>query len=170
VISQTAEYALRAVVFLGSQVGQPVTTQRVAAATRVPVGYLSKVLQALGKARLVDAQRGLRGGYVLARPLGELTVLDVINSVDPLQRITSCPLGLNAHAGTLCSLHRRLDEGIARVESLFQGITIEQLVGEPGTGRNPLCEVLSEVDGRPHDRGAHPIVEGDGTSLTGPDS
>ena len=59
-ISQTAEYALRSVVFLGSQVGQPVTTQRIAVATQVPVGYLSKVLQGLGKAGLVDAQRGLR--------------------------------------------------------------------------------------------------------------
>jgi Rrf2 family nitric oxide-sensitive transcriptional repressor len=156
-ISQTAEYALRAVVFLGSQVGQPVTTQRVAAATQVPVGYLSKVLQVLGKAGLVEAQRGLRGGYVLARPLDELTVLDVINSVDPLQRITGCPLGLEAHRGTLCSLHRRLDEGIALIESLFQGTTIDQLIGEPGLGRNPLCEVLSEVEGRP-DGGAQPIV------------
>jgi len=54
VISQTAEYALRSVVYLGSQAGQPVTTQRIAAATQVPAGYLSKVLQGLGRA-------GLRG-------------------------------------------------------------------------------------------------------------
>lgn len=47
-ISQTAEYALRAVVYLGSQTGQPTTTQRIAAATQVPVGYLSKVMQSLG--------------------------------------------------------------------------------------------------------------------------
>jgi Rrf2 family protein len=122
-----------------------VTTQRVAAATLVPVGYLSKVLQALGKAGLVDAQRGLRGGYVLARPLDELTVLDVINSVDPLQRITCCPLGLQAHAGTLCSLHRRIDEGIAQIESLFQGTTIDQLLDERDPGRNPLCEAALGV-------------------------
>jgi Rrf2 family transcriptional regulator, nitric oxide-sensitive transcriptional repressor len=142
VISQTAEYALRSVVFLGSQVGQPVTTQRIAAGTQVPAGYLSKVLQALGKAGLVDAQRGLRGGYMLARPLGELTVLEVINAVDPLKRIVECPLGLAAHAGHLCSLHRRLDEGIGLIESLYQQTTIDQLLAEPGTGQNPLCEAL----------------------------
>lgn len=144
-ISQTAEYALRAVVFLGSQVGRPVTTQRVAAATQVPVGYLSKVLQALGKAGLVDAQRGLRGGYVLARPLDELTVLDVVNSVDPLQRIACCPLGLREHGQELCALHRRLDEGIAMVESLFQGTTIDQLLDGRAPGRSPLCEVVAAV-------------------------
>lgn len=140
-ISQTAEYALRAVVYLGSQVGQPVTTQRVAAATQVPVGYLSKVLQALGKAGLVDAQRGLRGGYALARPLDELTVLDVVNSVDPLQRIACCPLGLRAHDGTLCALHRRLDEGMALIESLFRETTIEQLLDPESSSKNPLCDL-----------------------------
>lgn len=140
-ISQTAEYALRAVVFLASQTGQPVTTQKVAAATRVPVGYLSKVLQALGKAGLVDAQRGLRGGYVLARRPGELTVLDVINSVDPLERIRSCPLGADCRDGALCALHRRLDDGVAMLEAMFQGTTIAQLLDERSASRNPLCEL-----------------------------
>jgi Rrf2 family transcriptional regulator, nitric oxide-sensitive transcriptional repressor len=140
-ISQTAEYALRSVVFLGAQVGQPVTTQRIAAGTAVPVGYLSKVMQALGKAGVVAAQRGLRGGYVLARPLDELTLLDVVNAVDPLRRITRCPLGLADHDGALCALHRRLDEGIEGVESLFRRTTIEQLVEGTLAGQNPLCEV-----------------------------
>ena len=138
-ISQTAEYALRAVAFLGSHVGQPVTTQHIAAGTQVPGGYLSKVLQSLGKAGLVNAQRGLRGGYVLAQPLDELTMLDVINAVDPLERIVRCPLGLVAHQGHLCPLHRRIDEGLALIESLFRQTTVDQLLSEQGADQNPLC-------------------------------
>jgi Rrf2 family nitric oxide-sensitive transcriptional repressor len=149
VISQTAEYALRSVIFLGSQVGQPVTTQRIAAATLVPVGYLSKVLQSLGKAGLVDAQRGLRGGYMLARPPGELTVLEVIHAVDPPKRIVECPLGRVIHEGNLCALHRCLDEGIGLVESLYRQTTIEQLVAEVETGQNPLCETRKDVTTTP---------------------
>lgn len=99
----------------------------------------------MGKAGLVDAQRGLRGGYVLARPLGELTILDVINCVDPLQRIECCPLGVQTHRNTLCALHRRLDEGIARIESLFRGTTIEQLLDDRSPGRNPLCESVLSI-------------------------
>ena len=57
-ISQTAEYALRAIVFLADQ-AEPRTTQQIAAATRVPPSYLSKVMQALSRARVVHSQRGL---------------------------------------------------------------------------------------------------------------
>src|SRR5690349_17460564 len=120
-ISQTGEYALRAVVCLGNEGGRPLTTQVIAERAQVPVDYLAKVLQGLGRAGLVRSRRGLGGGFVLARPLDELTVLDVVNAVDPLKRIERCPLGLAAHGRQLCPLHRRLDEGIALVESLYEG-------------------------------------------------
>jgi Rrf2 family protein len=137
-ISQTADYALRAVIVLGSNLEVPLTTQQIAARTRVPAGYLSKVLQALGRCGLVEAQRGLGGGYVLTRPLEELTVLEVINAVDPLKRIDHCPLGLPEHEGRMCSLHQRLDQGIALMESLYGGTTIGQLLAEENPSR-PLC-------------------------------
>jgi Rrf2 family protein len=133
-ISQTAEYALRAVVCLGTAPDhRPLTTQAIAGKTLVPAGYLSKVLQGLGRAGLVESQRGLRGGFVLARPLDEISVLDVINAVDPLKRIKRCPLGLVGHGTRLCPLHRRLDEAIATVESLFVGTSIAELLEEPGS-------------------------------------
>lgn len=154
-ISHTAEYALRSVVFLGSHAGQPVTTQRIAAATGVPVGYLSKVLQALGRARVVDAQRGLRGGYVLARPIEQVTLLDVINAVDPIRRIAAVPAGGGEEAGPLTALHRRLDEGIDRVESLFRETTIEQLVLDGGSSASDGSLSLFAVG----DLGAEPPAE-----------
>ena len=95
-ISQTAEYALCAVVVLGNQSGSPMTTQDMARVTQVPGGYLSKVLQALGRAGLVQARRGLGGGYVLSHALDQLTVYDIVHAVDPLRRINSCPLKLSA--------------------------------------------------------------------------
>lgn len=158
-ISHTAEYALRSVVFLGSHVGQPMTTQRIGAATRVPVGYLSKVLQALGKARVVDAQRGVRGGYVLARPIEELTLLDVINAVDPIRRVAAGhPGGAGGEEdGSLAALRRRLDEAVDRLESLFRETTIEQLVAGGG-GSSAADGPLALWTGR--DLGAEPSVDG----------
>ncbi len=141
-ISQTAEYALRAVVVLGSQPDRPMTTQDVARVSRVPGGYLSKVLQALGRAGLVEARRGLRGGYVLSRALDELTVYDVVHAVDPLRRIHSCPLQLSAHGERLCALHQRLDEAGAMVETYFKQTTIASLLNDHAAPRpGPLCEL-----------------------------
>ncbi len=129
--SLTAEYALRAVVFLASRPTASMVTPQIAEATHVPAGYLSKVLQTLGRAGIVRSQRGLHGGFTLALPAEKLTVLRVINAVDPLKRIEQCPLGLEAHGSRLCPLHRRLDEAIAHVESALRDFTIRDLLVEP---------------------------------------
>ncbi len=156
-ISQTAEYALRAVVALGARADQPMTTQQIADATQVPAGYLSKVLQALGKAGFVEARRGLHGGYVLSKPLDELTVFDVVNAVDPLRRIEHCPLRLAAHTGHLCALHQRLDDAFALMEGLFKQTTIGALLAEPNPSP-PLCDLTPGQGGRlnPRSLKAHP--------------
>ena len=142
-LSQTAEYALRAVVALGSSRGGSMTTQQIASQTQVPAGYLSKVLQALGRAGLVEGQRGSGGGFVLARPVHQITVLEVINAVDPLQRIERCPLGRLEHKHRMCALHRRLDLGIALIEQVFGQTTIDELLDDSDPVRS-LCEVAGD--------------------------
>jgi Rrf2 family nitric oxide-sensitive transcriptional repressor len=140
VISQTAEYALRAIVYLADQADAPQTTQQIAEVTRVPAGYLAKVMQGLSRAGLVRAQRGLHGGFTLAMSAQELTVLDVVQAVDPVQRIKHCPLGIKGHE-SLCPLHRRLDNAAAMVEKALGSSTIAELLLEPKRGRSPkpLC-------------------------------
>lgn len=138
-ISQTAEYALRAVVWLASKGDGSLGTLHIAEATRVPAGYLSKVLQALARAGLVVSQPGRSGGFTLVRRPEEISVLDVINAVDPIQRIKTCPLDLKSHGVQLCPLHRRLDDAMAKAEEAFATSTIAELLAEPTTS-TPLCE------------------------------
>ena len=141
--SQTVEYALRAVVVLASQPGTPMTTQRIATGTHVPAGYLSKVLQNLGRAGIVHSQRGVHGGFRLTRDPADLNVLEVVNAVDPIRRINTCPLGLEAHGTQLCPLHRRLDDALAYVEQAFRESTIADLIDQPGQNK-PLCNLTVE--------------------------
>lgn len=128
--SQTTEYALRVVVFLATLRNQPATTRQIAAATKVPEGYLSKILQQLSRAKVVHSQRGLHGGSVLAKDPAELSVYDVVTSVNPLPRIETCPLGLKSHGAKLCPLHRRLDDAIGMVEKAFRDSTIADLIAD----------------------------------------
>lgn len=143
-ISQTAEYALRSVVCLASYPQTALTTGQIAKITKVPGSYLSKVLQALGKSGIVRSQRGLHGGFSLAKPAEELSLLEVINTVDPIQHIDRCPLDLDQHGSNLCPLHKRLNDSICMIEKAYRESTIGDLLRE-STGSKPLCERIENT-------------------------
>lgn len=137
--SQTVEYALRAVVHLAANSPQPQTTEQIAESTKVPRAYLSKVIQALGRAGVVQSQRGIGGGVTLKQTPDHLTILEVVNAVEPIQRIRTCPLGLAAHGIHLCPLHKRVDAAMALVEDAFRSTTLAEVLAEPTTSK-PLCD------------------------------
>ncbi|MGF1453556.1 MAG: Rrf2 family transcriptional regulator, partial [Opitutales bacterium] len=98
--------------------------------------YLVKVLQALAKAEVLTTQRGSAGGYTLVRDPATLSVLEVVNAVDPLQRIRHCPLGLAEHGCRLCPLHQRIDDATAQIEASFRESTIADLLAPRRISRN----------------------------------
>ena len=132
VVSQTSEYALRACVVLARDPAGWMTNEQIAGASRVPSGYLAKILQWLTRAGIVVSQRGIGGGFTLARGAADISILDVINAVDPVARITRCPLDLPEHRDGLCPLHKALDAAIATVQEAFAGRSLEDLVAAAG--------------------------------------
>ena len=76
-LSQTLEYALRAVVFLTKAAPGASTTEEIAREMHIPRPYLKKIPQNLGRAGIVRSRRGNRGGVALARHPRDLTILDV---------------------------------------------------------------------------------------------
>ena len=143
IIPQTVEYALRAMVWLASRPTDVQGTAAIARGTQVPAGYLSKVLQELSHHGLVISTAGRRGGFRLTRPAANVSVLDVVNAVAPLERIRQCPLKLKTHRAELCPLHRRLDEAIATMEKAFAATAIAELLA-PLAGESCLCEDASQ--------------------------
>jgi len=139
--SQTVEYALRAVVHLAQRAPAGRTTDQIAEATLVPKAYLSKVLQALRRGGVVASQRGVGGGITLVKMPADLTILEVVNSVEPIQRIQTCPLGLPTHGMLLCPLHRRVDNAMAMVEKAFRSTTLAEVLADPSSPSVPLCDV-----------------------------
>jgi len=140
-VSRTAEYALRAVVRLANCAEASQNTQQLSQATSVPQSYLPKVLQPLTRAGIVAAQRGSRGGYSLLRDPQELTVLEVVECVDPLPRMEQCPLQQETHAPKPCALHQLLFDTNAYVRERFASAKICELLNEPG-GDTPLCDIV----------------------------
>lgn len=144
--SQTVEYALRIVVHLADHAPAPRTTEQIAVATLVPKAYLSKVIQGLCRADLLLSKRGTGGGVSLRKSPTEVSILDVVNAVEPITRIKHCPLGIESHGVRLCPLHRRMDNALATVETAFQETMLADLLTGK-TGSHPLCQVAPPPKG-----------------------
>jgi Rrf2 family protein len=117
--------------------GAPLTSEEISVRTKVPADYALKVLKWLRRRKLVAATRGRRGGIRLTCDPKKTTLLEVVDAIDPIERITACPLGRPEHLSQLCPLHGRLDELLAQMISSLGGISLHD-VARSGT-RPPLC-------------------------------
>ena len=89
-LSARVDYALRAVCELAAHKGpvHPVTAERLATAQGIPPKFLESILLQLRRSGIVHAQRGPEGGYWLARPATEISLAEVIRTVDgPLSNV-----------------------------------------------------------------------------------
>ena len=136
-LPKTADYALRATVWLAQRPDVPQSAEELARRTRVPRRYLHKVLQDLVKAELVWSQPGPGGGYALSRAPAEISMLDVVNAVGSIERVRECPLGLEGHT-TLCPLHQELDNAFAAMEQAFARVTLADVLRQSHPIA-PLC-------------------------------
>lgn len=140
-LPKTAEYALRATVWLAREPGKTESAVRLAERTQIPRRYLHTVLQQLVQAGIVRSQSGPGGGYALAREPAKITILDVVNAVAPMERIRHCPLGLPSHT-RLCPLHKQLDAVYEAAEKALSRVTLAQLLRSTPE-IVPLCEINS---------------------------
>lgn len=107
--SITVEYALAAMAEIAKQ---PTTTASVAKAAQCPRAYLPKVLQLLRRARLITSKRGVHGGVRLAKPANKITLLDVIDAVEPLKRLSNGKTTLSRKLDGMVSTARKTAGGI----------------------------------------------------------
>lgn len=138
-ISSTAEYALRIMIILAEANGEPMTSDRIAKATKVPADYAVKVLQWLGRSKLALGQRGRNGGFRLSCDPRKTTLLDIVNVIDPLERIHACPLGRESHLSKLCPLHHRIDEVLGLLEKSLGTMTLQSVIDDQARGP-ALCQ------------------------------
>jgi Rrf2 family protein len=81
-VSAKADYALRAAIELAAAGDGPVKGERIAQAQEIPLKFLENILGDLRHAGVVRSQRGVEGGYWLARPADEITVAEVVRAVE----------------------------------------------------------------------------------------
>ena len=106
-LSTTAQHAVRALASLAThEPGRAVLGRDLAKATGVPASYLAKILLVLNRAGLIEATRGTGGGYRLARPPGEIFLIEIVAPIDGVRDAELCVLGLEeCSSENPCALH-----------------------------------------------------------------
>ena len=128
-ISAKADYAVRAAAELAASTpGRLVKGEELSRAQSIPLEFLENILRDMRVAGLVVAQRGIDGGYALARPAAEITLAEVVDAVEaPLAGVQRTPLEDLDYPGVAARLS---DVWIAMRESMravLGAVTLEEL-------------------------------------------
>jgi Rrf2 family protein len=127
-ISARADYAIRALVELAADSEAPLSCEGIASSQDIPYRFLKAILGDLRRTGLVRSQRGCEGGYWLGRPAGDISLADVVNSVDGgLMNVhgASPGLGYPAPAQRVATVWEAIR---FRTEEILAGVTVADLL------------------------------------------
>jgi len=130
-LSQTAEYALRAMAWLASAPkDKPVRAVDLSRKTGIPAHYLSKVLRRLVLADLLESQKGQGGGFSLSRSPREIAFSDILSAVDAFPAEGRCAFGWGqCDATDPCPLHNSWSHLNDRIREWASGTNLEEIAG-----------------------------------------
>ncbi len=128
-LAKTTGYAIAAMSHLEPPGGQPASLRTVARRATVPYAYLAKRMPELVAAGLVRSIRGKHGGVLLARPPGEIKLLEISQAVEARQWLDRCLLGLvTCSDERACPAHAFWKEARHQIETTLRGITLADVV------------------------------------------
>lgn len=133
-LSNTCKYAIRAVIYLAlyTKDEKKIGLKEIAKELDMPSPFLGKILQTLAKNKLLKSTKGPNGGFILAKPAKEISLLSIIEIIDGLDLFNNCLIGLrtcsaNAHSDVQCPIHHKYLPINKQLIDLFQNETIYSL-------------------------------------------
>ncbi|MBN2564988.1 MAG: Rrf2 family transcriptional regulator [Candidatus Eisenbacteria bacterium] len=127
-LTRKGEYALRAMIVLAHEHGRgPTRIQDIAAAERIPKKFLEQILLELKKAGLIHSRRGAGGGYYLVRAPEEVTLAEVVRTIDGPLAPLSC-VSMHAHVRCpeqdTCGLYSVMRDVRNAVADVMENVTL----------------------------------------------
>lgn len=130
VITRATEYAVRTVVFLAQQPKNEIVLKKDICRTQdVTPAFLTKILQPLIKAGIVSSQRGVGGGFLLARDPNEITLLDILQAEEGQLKLNHCLVDTNlCHRDAYCSAHEVWYEAQTEMAEVLKRYSVADMV------------------------------------------
>jgi Rrf2 family protein len=133
-VTRAGEYAIIGLLYLAQQPeGRTVMVEEISDAEKVPGSFLAKIFQVLARGKLVVSHRGAGGGFSLARPATEISLLQILNCVErefALQKCVteepSCVVSTERLGS--CVLCGVFAEAQRRVNEVFADTTLADLI------------------------------------------
>lgn len=158
-VNQSADHALRAVLFVARQPPDvPCSAELIAASLGVPRNYLGKLMHTLAQVGVLTSLRGPRGGFRLAVPADELTLATVIEPFQRLAERRTCLLGNGAcDPANPCRSHQRWQAMADTLNDFFATTTVAAMLRGVDLVRTPATPEGGpvHVDGAAADAASH---------------
>jgi len=144
-LSRTAGYAILALSCFEETAEQWVLVKEIVGRVNVPGPYLAKILHSLAKAGVVRAKRGYRGGFMLARPAGQVSIAEIVDAVEGANWLGGCLLGFTECSDArACPAHTLAIIERARIRKFLENLTLKDVANfELRHGALPGLAVLS---------------------------
>lgn len=124
-LTRRGDYAVRAMLALVRPDARQLTGAALAEATAIPPGFVPQVMGDLVRAGLVANRRGRSGGYRLARPAAEVSLLDIVEAVEGDGRRRTCVLrGGPCRRDGACDVHDAFFRAQEAVFGTLAGVSL----------------------------------------------
>lgn len=130
-ITNSSEYAIRAIVFMAKNPEVSYSATELYSQIDAPLKFLAKILQKMTRKKILKSQRGVKGGFKLAIPLENLTLVDIIEAVDGPIALNKCLLyNYECNREVLCPIHPIWVEAQERLKESLSKKTIAEIINE----------------------------------------
>ncbi len=108
-LSNTAEYALRILIYMGKDVQRMYSAKQLVEALKISDKYLRRLMTDLTKSGIILSIQGRDGGYIIAKKPEDVKLADIIEAIEGMDKYTGCLLGFeNCSDENPCALHSSL--------------------------------------------------------------
>jgi Rrf2 family transcriptional regulator, iron-sulfur cluster assembly transcription factor len=138
-LSNSCRYGIRAVIYLASQPSDlKVGIKQISSDLDLPTPFLAKILQQLAKQKILSSSKGPHGGFSLLKDPKNITLLDIVNTIDGSDTFTTCVMYKGTCEGVgeerkVCPLHDDYEKTRSQLITLFGNRSIYDLVQKAET-------------------------------------